>query len=635
MLNTLKLFLFVLIIISLLNTFETRYAEAADNSFIRDFAANSDTAGKYEKYEISFRLGKDYRNPFDPQEIDIQAHFITPGGDIETWPAFWFQDYDKETKTREVSRRGRTKVVTRDFFYSKGAQEWRIRYSPSEIGEYKYFITIVEGRSHQTYRYPEDDSMLIFNSVESNSKGFITVSGNDPNYFAYNDGEGFFPCGHGPEVDEKRLREFRSYNMNIVQTEFSDVFRIEHKRVGEYDLERAYRADEILKSAEEMGIYLQVVFESWPFWAEDKEQMAGNARWEENPYNSVIGGFLSSPGQFDNDEQAKNAFKNRLRHCIARWGYSPNVFCWQLWGEYDMRFNMAYQEGRRYFNERDILEWHHEMAGYIKGWDKRRMTTTAEGEPQSISPKLWSLENLDYITVHAYNHPIDLLLPKKLDEYWEMNPGKPIFIQEYGPEALLGTLNLSLEACRAGYHNPLWISVMMKCAGAPMKWTWYGDEREEVMNLDEDYRVMRQFFQGSDLANSGIKKLRINDLTPKKHFRELAHRTRNKERVIRKKGNYSPVEIMGIGNSRKAYIWIHDIRHNLYEIQYQGYRPQVITGVEFQINDMDDGQYTVEFWDTRTGSIIQTQTTASSQGRLIIEAPGFKADIAVKAVKAG
>ena len=596
----------------------------------KKFRVNSEEVGQYEKFELSFRLPKRYHNPFDPREIDIRAHFISPSGQEESWPAFWYQDYDKETKTRKVTRRGNTKIVSRDFYYPKGEPEWKVRFAPKETGEYKYYLTIKEGQSNYLMRYPKDGSMFSFNSVKSDNKGYIKVSDNDSDYFSYESGETFFPIGHGPILNIEKLEKYSSYNMNIVQTEFNYDFMIEHTKVGIYDLVRAFKADNLLKLAEELGIYLQIVFESWPKWAENKPETGGNVYWTENAYNRVNGGPINYPLQFDSDKAAKQYFKNRLRYSIARWGYSGNIFSWHLWGEYDIRMNMASTEGQRYYSQEGIVSWHKEMSEYIKSCDKRHMVSTAEALIQDKSPEIWNFNAIDFITVHNYENPIDWRLPQKVREYIDFGINKPIMVQEYGPEPYIGLLSLSEEANRIGYHNPLWQTVMMKLAGAPMKWTWQEDPREDTMNLDGDYQVLCEFFKDSDLANERMEILNPVDLSLKQRFKTLNHHGKRRTKLIREGGRFSPVEIYGIGSGEKAYLWIHDLRYNLYEIQNTDYRPQIMVDIKFQLNNLKDEKYRVEFWDTRTGGIFEIKEVEAIQGRLIVEAPEFKKDIAVR-----
>lgn len=582
---------------------------------------NSETVGQYEKFEISFKNNITYNNPFNPEEIDIQAHFITPSGKEETWPAFWYQNYAKETAT-ETNRRGA--LVDREIYSASGQPYWKVRYSPTEIGEYQYYLTIKDQSGE--IKYPSDGGKLSFKSESSNSQGFISASSKDPDYFVYASGQTFFPVGHGPEVSLEKLEEYARNKMNIVQTEFVGGFKAGLDKLDKYDLERLYQFDELLNRAEELGIYLEMgAMVGWPEFAEDPSKMDGNAHWDENLYNSKNGGPIDYPFQFDSNRQAKDYFKQLLRYYIARWGYSANVFCWQLWGEFDMRNYTAYAASLNYYSEEALISWHREMSEYIKSIDSRHLITTAEAE-ETID-EIWRLPSIDFVSIHNYGAGIESTLPAKIAKYQIYQ--KPIIVQEYGPLALSNT-GLSEEEYRVAYHNPLWQTAMIGLAGSAMKWTWYGDPIEGTMNLDNDYKIMSEFFAGTDFANQSVTALSISDLSLKQNFEPIVRQKRTGESVtVRAGGLRSPVDIYGIGNNQTVYLWLHDFRYSLLELQQTDYRAQTLSNIKFQLNNMENGDYQVEFWNTLTGQVEKRQITTNNNV-LIVEMPTFSKDMAVK-----
>ena len=68
-----------------------------------------DSVGLYEKFEVSLELKCDFVNPFDPDEIDIQAEFISPSG--KKWKINGFYDFSMSTL-------------------------WKVRFSPDETGKW-------------------------------------------------------------------------------------------------------------------------------------------------------------------------------------------------------------------------------------------------------------------------------------------------------------------------------------------------------------------------------------------------------------------------------------------------------------------------------------------------------------------
>ena len=56
-------------------------AARAEGPTVRSvWPSTSSQVGLYEKFELRIDLDAKYSNPFDPQQIDVQAEFISPSG---------------------------------------------------------------------------------------------------------------------------------------------------------------------------------------------------------------------------------------------------------------------------------------------------------------------------------------------------------------------------------------------------------------------------------------------------------------------------------------------------------------------------------------------------------------------------
>ena len=55
----------------------------------------------YDCFEVAFRLDKVYANPFDPDEVDVQAQVTTPSGRTTRLFGFWYQDYRRRVTGRD------------------------------------------------------------------------------------------------------------------------------------------------------------------------------------------------------------------------------------------------------------------------------------------------------------------------------------------------------------------------------------------------------------------------------------------------------------------------------------------------------------------------------------------------------
>lgn len=78
---------------------------------------NSATIKKYEKFEVNLDLAYvGIENPYDPRDIDVYAQFTTPSG----------------------------KQIRINGFYDnyRNADQWKVRFSPGETGEYTYQVFV-------------------------------------------------------------------------------------------------------------------------------------------------------------------------------------------------------------------------------------------------------------------------------------------------------------------------------------------------------------------------------------------------------------------------------------------------------------------------------------------------------------
>ncbi|MBN2012425.1 DUF5060 domain-containing protein [candidate division KSB1 bacterium] len=120
--------------------------------------------GKFETVTISFKLTQPFENPYDPDDICVDAIIITPGNDTLTLPCF----YKSGTPQRSL---------------------WEARYTPMEIGTHSYHIrsistqdTIVTGTRH----------IMV---IESNNDGFLRLNSNSNYSLVFDSGKRFRGVG--------------------------------------------------------------------------------------------------------------------------------------------------------------------------------------------------------------------------------------------------------------------------------------------------------------------------------------------------------------------------------------------------------------------------------------------------------
>src|SRR4051812_14573910 len=116
------------------------------------------TVKAYDRVEFIVDPGTTYSNPYDPDEIAIDATFTGPKGESLVLPAFWDQTFI-------------------------------LRFAPTSPGKWSMTAT-VRDKSGERKSAP-----LTFDVAESASRGFIRRAKDNPRYFQYDSGDPYFVIG--------------------------------------------------------------------------------------------------------------------------------------------------------------------------------------------------------------------------------------------------------------------------------------------------------------------------------------------------------------------------------------------------------------------------------------------------------
>ncbi|HYW80630.1 MAG TPA: hypothetical protein VE890_13685 [Thermoguttaceae bacterium] len=139
--------------------------------------------GRHEKIEMVISLGnqRQYRNPFDPDEVDLMLFLKTPSDGRTSVPAFYCQPYESQ----RVGRAGRETA----WHYPVGMPVWKVRFAPDEVGTYEA-VARLKDRSGTTL-----SKIVRFECVPSERKGFVRVAKDNPRFMELTTGEPFFAIG--------------------------------------------------------------------------------------------------------------------------------------------------------------------------------------------------------------------------------------------------------------------------------------------------------------------------------------------------------------------------------------------------------------------------------------------------------
>lgn len=355
---------------------------------------------------VSFEVNIDpisYINPFDPNDISLLGHFRSPSGRDVSVIGFWMQPFEERCQ----------QPCFVDDLQAVGDPTWLIRFTPDETGPWKYTIQLVDDG------FVSSEVSGSLEVVESTVPGFIRPG--DNRYFQYDNGSSYFPIGHnllyswdeagGLVVYKQWLRDLAASGGNYARLLIDLPWFISlewRPPVGNYTAaqEAAARLDDILQTAADEGIALQLVL----VWHQGLKNYSPppvnlppvprpdmSADWSDHPYNVTLGGSLSGPGIFYTDLRAQEWLQRRLRYIVARWGYSPQIFAWELIDKIDQKLN--YEPG-------PASGWVSTMAGYLRGIDPYQHMITVGSS--IYDPLILSNPSLDFTQGEFYQRrPIE------------------------------------------------------------------------------------------------------------------------------------------------------------------------------------------------------------------------------------
>ena len=443
----------------------------------------------FEPVELALNVSADYSNPFDPSDINVTAVLKGPARTIAV-PAFYYQDYERQL------------VAGEERLVPVGKPHWRVRFTPTEVGEHELYVEV-----RDRWGNAARSRVVKFEVVPSRRPGFVRVD-REGRYFVFDNGSSTFFVGlnacwsgsRGTYDYDEWFRAFADHGVNLVRIWMAPWrFGIEWRQLGRYDLAEAWRLDYVIRLAERNNIYVILCLMN-----HGQLSTQVNPQWSENPYNSARGGPLSRPEEFWTSERARQLFMNRLRYIVARWGYSTHILAWELWNEVDLTDN--YRLVRQH-----VARWHREMASYLKKIDPYgHLVTTSFADP-NLDPEIWSLREIDFITIHRYGPEgfedvagvLHGLVSRALARY-----GKPALVTEYGVDwRWWGEPLYYKDREGVGLHDGLWASIMAGSPATGMHWWW--DNYVYPLGLLHHFKAIAEFLRGVQPAGSRLRPARV------------------------------------------------------------------------------------------------------------------------------
>ncbi len=460
--------------------------EAAPTVKVSLQGGTNTNAVTFQRLEWIVELDQTYANPFDPEEIAVDAVFTGPAGKSLKIPAFWNQEFRPDTDAQ-----GRRQVV------AVGPARWLVRFAAPQSGDWRLQV-FANDKTGQGSSTP-----LTFEVSAGKTPGFVRRASTNSRYLQFDSGAPYFMIGLN--IGWGRLDEYESFfnKLSGAGGNFARVWisqpnpAIETQRegLGRYDLAGAWHYDQLLEMAEQKGIYLLLTVKNYrdlilkDYW--------GDAGWPVSPYNRTNGGPAARPADFFTDPLARKMYQRQLRYLIGRYSAFASLAFWEFWNEQD---NMGVGS---------IAPWIKEMAAYVKANDPyRHLVTTSYGAMGEA--EVWRLPEIDLTQRHFYGdegsvHDASQAIvadTRKHDAF-----GKPHMMGELGISWRRSDVHFDPQHTGANLHNGLWASALSGNAGGASLWWW--DDYVQPLDLWGHFTPLARFAAKVDWAHRDFQPVTV------------------------------------------------------------------------------------------------------------------------------
>lgn len=526
-------------------------------------------------------------NPFDPDSVTVDLEVTAPSGKTVHVPGFWGAEFSRKlVENREVLSPG-----------EEGA--WHIRWMPREAGRHTLVALLtVKGK-------PAGRGDATFNIVEGPRKGVAHVEPRGKRYFQLDDGSPLFlnglcSCWHGQRGTfdyDDWLAAYEKAGINYIRIwMWHEAFGIEWNRgdIVHYRLDSAWRLDRVLAEAQRRGIYVMLCLDYHGIFEVKPDFWGGNNFWPINPYNATNGGPCKVQNDFFTNDQARKLYQKRLRYIVARWSAFSNILAWEFFNEIDNEY--------AYLKHEDVVAWHRDMGKYLRSIDPVQHMITSSFTGGSEKPDLYALPEMDFAQYHSYNenHPAEMVAEKTARFHAKYQ--KPFYVSEYGTD-WRGWKPETDPHFRA-LHQAIWNGVFAGSAGTSMTWFW---ESIHANNLYSHFSVLSAFLKDTGVGGGQMAPASFTNAT-------------------------STIKPFGIATRNEALVWLLDRAYD-WPDGAKDESPKELKGARVTLTGVDNGTWTVEWWNTLSGKAIATNEIKAVAGTLELTAPDFQADIAARMKK--
>jgi len=535
------------------------------NPIVTVTGTNTLKVKKYEKFEVLLDLKNvGVENPYDPDDLDVYAFFIAPSG----------------------------KKIKINGFYDNylDANQWKIRFSPNETGEYNYQVFVNDAGGKGVSPVGK------FNATESDHHGWIKPSLKNPHYFIHDDGTSFYGVGvYSPwGNNQSRFDTYAKNNANLFAIwdigygGFVNDKGLIEEELGRYNQPKLGALDSLIVILEKHDI--QLMYALWPH--DLFSETVWSAEWKKNPYSQLI-----DAEDFYSDSLVWNYQKKKYRYLIARYSYSRSMGIWELINE--MNGTDGWANGRH----QEALDWVEKCHNYFKENDPYNHPVTASfsggfGEYREELYKRNDIPNIHLYPAQgwAMKYPEDKMRSDMYNFAWASRR----FWDAFAKPAIFGEAGADMtyflpkgKEYHISYHNQIWASLTNGLSATPVWWAY------ENLNADD----------WSQLKNlSGF----VSDID----FANLPY----KISVVSSEG----ADVFGLSTRSKGFGWA------------RSFSKDDVSGSKIFVKGLENSEYEVLWFDAWKGEYLPGEKAVSKNGELVLTVPKLTEahpDVAFKIAK--
>lgn len=529
----------------------------------------SGTAVVNKKIEIGFVLKDTYKNVYNPEEVKVDAQITQPDGKMLIVPCFFYaKGQYRQTKWQSDTT----------------TQYWLLRFSASQVGSHKVVLALAD--KNGTVKTQE----YLVAVQAGNTKGIIRIDAENKQYYRHQTGQPYYPLGinvgwNSTENYTTIINNLANADANLVrywQVPFNRQ-ALEWKNdgytkgIGVFSQEAAAMQDSMFVLCEAKNMNLQLTLFQHGMFSENV-----NSNWSDNPYNAKLGGPLSTAEAFFYNDSAKKSIKNLLRYIVARWGYSPNLFAWELFNE--VQFTGVHPNQTNAWKA-GVLTWHDEMGKYLKSIDAfGHIVTTSADDNQLL--EMDKLTGLDVVQYHLYDPKLLNVQTARDKSFLSKLTRTAVINGEYGLD--ITTADVPFESQRTS----LWTGIMNQTPH--LMWLWDNYTKPEWANL---FKLPAAFLKDRDFVQEG------------------------------KMTDWKPTITGNVNMNSTGFL----TNKNGYLLMYDESNSDNITSIKLVPTSLKTGKYKVSFTNIFTGqiTIIEKYPIISSLSTAI-SVPTFSKGIAIK-----